>query len=55
MIKRFIDDRCAATAIEYGLVAAMIAMAIIVGMGSVGTAVSVMWGDNNGQIQQTLN
>jgi pilus assembly protein Flp/PilA len=37
MLKRFIKDESGATAIEYGLIAALIAVAIIVAVRSVGT------------------
>lgn len=33
------------TSIEYALMAALIALAIIVGAGSVGTALGLTWGD----------
>ncbi len=36
-IKHFIDDEAGVTAIEYGLIAALIAVAIIVGAGLLGT------------------
>ncbi len=37
MLQRFILDEAAATAIEYGLIAALIAVVIITGLTSVGT------------------
>ena len=37
MLSRFIRDKSAATAIEYGLIAALIAVAIIATVTSVGT------------------
>lgn len=36
-ISRFLRDESGATAIEYGLIAALIAVAAIAGMGSLGT------------------
>ena len=39
-IKKFIRDNKAATAIEYGLIAALIAVAGITAMGAVGNGVS---------------
>ena len=39
-IKKFLRNTKAATAIEYGLIAALIAVAAIVAMGNVGDAVS---------------
>ncbi len=40
LVQKFIDDKSGATAIEYGLIAALIAVAIIIGATSVGTAVN---------------
>jgi pilus assembly protein Flp/PilA len=40
LVKRFIADESAATAIEYGLIAALIAIVIITGVKSVGTKLS---------------
>ena len=37
---RFVNDEEGATAIEYGLIAALISVAIIIGAGLVGTAVN---------------
>ncbi|ODT07366.1 MAG: fimbrial protein [Mesorhizobium sp. SCN 65-20] len=40
LIARFVKDESGATAIEYGLIAALIAVAIIVGAGYVGTSLN---------------
>jgi pilus assembly protein Flp/PilA len=40
IVARFAKDESGATAIEYGLIAALIAVAIIVGAGNVGTALN---------------
>ncbi len=37
LISRFVDDEAGATAIEYGLIAALIALVIITGVTTVGT------------------
>ena len=37
MLKRFVRDERAATAIEYGLIAAIISMAILAGAGTIGS------------------
>jgi len=37
IIARFIKDESGATAIEYGLIAALIALAIVAGAGTLGT------------------
>ncbi len=39
-VTRFVKDETGATAIEYGLIAALIAVAIIVAVTSLGTALS---------------
>ncbi|MGL4490597.1 MAG: Flp family type IVb pilin [Rhizobiaceae bacterium] len=40
IVARFAKDESGATAIEYGLIAALIAVAIIVGAGNLGTALN---------------
>lgn len=40
LIARFVKDESGATAIEYGLIAALIAVAIIAGAGAVGSQLS---------------
>lgn len=37
MIKKFFEDESGATAIEYGMIAALIAVVIIAVLGSIGT------------------
>ena len=43
MIKNFISNESGATAIEYGLIAALIAVAIIGGVTAVGTKLSTAY------------
>ncbi len=40
LIARFVKDESGATAIEYGLIAALIALAIMVGAGALGNALN---------------
>ena len=40
MIKNFVKDESGATAIEYGLIAALVAVAIIAALGALGTELS---------------
>jgi pilus assembly protein Flp/PilA len=40
LIARFVKDESGATAIEYGLIAALIALAIMVGAGQLGNAIN---------------
>jgi pilus assembly protein Flp/PilA len=44
LVKRFADDESGATAIEYGLIAAGIAVAIIVAVNAVGTDLNSLFG-----------
>jgi pilus assembly protein Flp/PilA len=55
VLKRFLKCEDGATAIEYGLIAALIALGLISGFGSMADALSALWGDNNGSIQTGLN
>lgn len=48
---RFVKDESGATAIEYGLIAALIALAIMVGAGAVGNALD----DKFQSVANTLN
>ena len=64
MLRKFLSDDSGATAIEYGLIAAamglalvtasLIALAIIVGVGGLATALEGLWGDNNAKIGVAL-
>jgi pilus assembly protein Flp/PilA len=45
IVARFAKDESGATAIEYGLIAALIAVAIIAGARSVGTALDAKFGE----------
>ncbi len=51
ILARFAKDESGATAIEYGLIAALIALAIIFGAGAVGNALSTKFNS----IASTLN
>lgn len=51
MLKRFLAQRAGATAVEYALIAAMIAMAIILAVGSLGGAVSNSYNDTSQKVQ----
>ncbi|AZN97803.1 Flp family type IVb pilin [Mesorhizobium sp. M9A.F.Ca.ET.002.03.1.2] len=51
LIARFVKDESGATAIEYGLIAALIALAIMVGAGALGNSIN----DKFENIADTLN
>ena len=55
VLKKFWNDRSGATAIEYGLIGSLIAVAVIGGFSALASAVSNLWGDNNGAIIEGLN
>jgi pilus assembly protein Flp/PilA len=55
MFSRFTRNASGATAIEYGLIVAVLAMAIIGGMSQVGTSIAFMWGSNESNLSQALN
>jgi pilus assembly protein Flp/PilA len=55
VLNRFLNDENGATAIEYGLIAALIAMSIIVGMGKFSSALNNLFMDNGSKINAGLN
>jgi len=50
LFTRFIEDESGATAIEYGLIAALIAVGMIVGAQAVGTKVNAKFTDIGGRL-----
>ncbi|MBW2135848.1 MAG: Flp family type IVb pilin [Deltaproteobacteria bacterium] len=50
-IKKFFKDESGVTAIEYGLIAALIAVAIIVAVTAVGTSLNTIFTNISGQLQ----
>lgn len=54
-ICRFIQDTSGATAIEYGLIATLISMAILLGVGNLAHELEWLWSDNNSRLVQGLN
>lgn len=53
LIARFVKDESGATAIEYGLIAALIALAIMVGAGSLGNALNAKFGSIANELNTT--
>ena len=49
-LQSFFDDESGATAIEYGLIAALIAVAIITAVGGLGTALSAKFTKISGSL-----
>lgn len=55
MFKRFWKDETGATAVEYGIIATVLSLAIITGVGMLAGEMSNLWGNNNGAIGSALN
>jgi pilus assembly protein Flp/PilA len=53
--RRLFADRRGATAIEYGLIAALIAVAAVGGMSALGGGAGGMWGKLSGKVQTSMN
>lgn len=54
MIWRFLKDESGATAIEYGLIATLIGVAIIGGFKQMADELQFLWGSNDSRLQQAL-
>ena len=50
---RFVKDESGATAIEYGLIAALIALAIMVGAGALGNSLDAKFRDLASELDKT--
>ena len=48
------SDAAGATAIEYGLIAGLISMAILVGVGATGNSVGSLWSDNANELANAI-
>ena len=53
LVSRFVKDESGATAIEYGLIAALIALAIMVGAGSLGNSLNNQFTRISGKLDAT--
>lgn len=54
MLKRFLKDRKGATAIEYGLIAMLIAVAIVGSATQVGTQLKLLWGSTSDKVTEAV-
>lgn len=54
-IRRFLADRGGATAIEYGLIVALLSLVVVAGIGSVGNAVEDMFANQDRELQKAFN
>ena len=53
-IRRFLKDRSGATAIEYGLIVAVLSLAIVGGVGQAANAISDMFSNQDRALQQAF-
>jgi pilus assembly protein Flp/PilA len=53
MLRKFLEDERGATAVEYGILATVLSVVIVGGIGVALNAVKWLWSDNNSQI--TIN
>ena len=53
-IRAFLKNETGATALEYGLIVAVLSLAIVGGIGTAANALQDLWGDNNGKLQQAF-
>lgn len=51
LFKRFVNDESGATAIEYGLIAALVSVALIAGAGALGTQVGTTFNTLNTKLK----
>ncbi len=51
LINKLLRDRNGATAIEYGLIAALVALAIVAGLGTLGTNLNTQFSNIAAQVQ----
>lgn len=47
-------DETGATSVEYGIIASVLSLAVITGVGLLATQISELWGNNNGSIGAAL-
>jgi pilus assembly protein Flp/PilA len=55
LIRRFLADRNGATAIEYGLIIAVLSLVIVAGIGQAGNAIQGMFSDQDRALQEAFS
>lgn len=55
MFNRFLKDQTGATSVEYGIIASVLSLAIITGVGLLATQISAMWTNNSTVISGGLH
>ena len=54
MIKKFVSDESGATAIEYGLIAALVSVAAVVALGNLGTSLTTIYTSISGTLNSAV-
>ncbi|TPN75023.1 Flp family type IVb pilin [Mesorhizobium sp. CU2] len=52
LLRQFIEDETGATAVEYGLIVAVLSLAIVAGIGRAMDALQFLFSDNNSRLVQ---
>lgn len=55
MLNTFIKDETGATAVEYGIIVAVLSVTIVGGIGNAMEAVRWLWSDTNSELSQSFN
>lgn len=55
MLKRFVRNEAGATAVEYGIIVAVLSVVIVGGVGNALDAVRWLFSDTNSEISQTFD
>ncbi|MDX8440206.1 Flp family type IVb pilin [Mesorhizobium australafricanum] len=55
LLQQFIEDETGATAIEYGLIVAVLSLAIVGGVGRAMDAIQWLFSDNNSRLVQAFS
>lgn len=55
LIRRFLAHKGGATAIEYGLIIAVLSLVIVAGVGQVGNAIGSMFSDQDRALQEAFS
>lgn len=54
MLRQFMEDESGATAVEYGLIVAVLSLVIIAGVGTAANALQNLLGDDNTRLANAL-
>lgn len=55
MLKSFVRDESGATAVEYGIIVAVLSVTIVGGVGNALDAVKWLWSDTNSEISKSFD